>query len=135
MGRCSLIRLMNDTIEAAMTEHQRLSAERHGQRKKSARLLCNSTERTGISIHFASHSGKEALTECRPNDVNCRAKAAIAGFKKNLKFRAVAPSPRTRIKTNQQLSQPGIHKTSNLLSPALLNRCRTVNFARKTRSP
>ena len=86
-------------------------------------------------LYFEARSWKDVLMKCRPNHVRRRAKAATAGSKKRLELRAVALSPGTWIQADKQVSEPVIHKASNLCSPALVNCRSVVSFARSTRAP
>src|ERR1700674_4649662 len=135
MGSAPLIGLMDHAVYCGVTQHDRQCGERHCQWKKGARLLREGENRTGILIRCKSWSWEDALMKRRPNHVCRRAKVATASLKKRPKLRAVALSPGTRIQAHEQVSESGIHKASSLSSPALVNCCRVVRFARRTRTP
>src|ERR1700682_3795064 len=130
-----LIGLVDNAEHCNVTKHQRQGGERHCQWKKGARLFQNGAKRIGMLIHVTSWSWKDVLTKCRPNHVRRRAKVGTASLKKRLELRPVALSPLARIQARKQVSERTIHSTSSLFHPALVNCCRVVSFARRTRKP
>jgi hypothetical protein len=75
------------------------------------------------------------LTNCRPDNINRRARPTRARQQKSLKLRAIPLPPSARIKPHKQTSQPWIHFASSLSSPTLANRCSVPSFARRIRLP
>src|SRR5258706_3469663 len=135
MGRGPLVSLVDNAKPWHVTQHNRQGGERHGQKKKGARLFQNCAKRVALWIHVTSLSWKDVLTKRRPNHVGRRAQPALAGEQQRHKLRAITVSPVPRIQANQQPGERSIHKSSSLLSPALANRCRVASFVRRTRRP
>lgn len=75
------------------------------------------------------------LSDRRPNYIGGDSQTAAAILEKRLELCAIALSPIARIEPRQQARSEAVHSASSLLSPALLNCCSVVSFARNTPTP